>query len=79
VLGFVAWKAWRQGLSRGVRLAGVALGATLTLQLLVGPLMVVKTFPLSLATAHNAAAALIVLAMVALLRFLHPPRSSAAY
>ena len=45
-------------------------------QLLVGPLMVIKTFPLPLATAHNAMAALLVLAMVALLRFLFPPRGS---
>jgi cytochrome c oxidase assembly protein subunit 15 len=79
VLGFVAWKALRQGLSQGVRLAGGALAAALVLQLLVGPIMVLKTFPLSLATAHNAVAALLVLAMVALLRFLHPPRRAAAY
>jgi len=36
--------------------------------------MVLKTFPLPLATAHNAVAALLVLSMVALLRFLHPPK-----
>jgi len=34
---------------------------------------------LSLATAHNAVAALLVLAMVALLRFLHPPKGSGIY
>jgi cytochrome c oxidase assembly protein subunit 15 len=79
VLGFVAWKALRNGQSRGVRLAGGAVAATLALQLLVGPLMVLQTFPLWLATAHNAAAALIVLAMVALLRFLYPTRGSGAF
>jgi len=74
VLGFVAWKALRSGQSRGVRVAGGALATTLIAQLLLGPVMVVKTFPLPLATAHNAVAALLVLSMVALLRFLHPPK-----
>jgi cytochrome c oxidase assembly protein subunit 15 len=79
VLGFVAWKAMRVGQSRRVRAAGIALAAALVTQLLVGPLMVIKTFPLPLATAHNAVAALLVLAMVALLRFLFPPRGSGVY
>jgi cytochrome c oxidase assembly protein subunit 15 len=79
VLGFIAWQAMRIGQSRGVRAAGIALAATLVTQLLVGPLMVIKTFPLPLATAHNAMAALLVLAMVALLRFLFPPKGSGLY
>jgi cytochrome c oxidase assembly protein subunit 15 len=79
VLGFVAWQALRRGQSRGVRMAGGALAAVLVLQLLVGPVMVLATFPLSLATAHNAVAALLVLAMVALLRFLYPQRGSSLY
>ncbi|MDH4165522.1 MAG: COX15/CtaA family protein [Gammaproteobacteria bacterium] len=79
VLGFVAWKAMRTGQSLGVRTAGLALAAALVTQLLVGPLMVIRTFPLPLATAHNAIAALLVLAMVALLRFLFPPRGSGSY
>ena len=79
VLGFVAWRAMRTGLSFGVRAAGAALGAALVAQWLVGPIMVLLTFPLSLATAHNAVAALLLLAVVALLRYLHPPRSSATY
>jgi cytochrome c oxidase assembly protein subunit 15 len=74
MLGFVAWKALRSGQSRGVRMAGVALATALAVQLLLGPVMVLQTFPLPLATAHNAVAALLVLAMVALLRFLHPPK-----
>ena len=79
VLGFVAWKAMRTSQSLGVRTAGIALAAALVTQLLVGPLMVIKTFPLPLATAHNAVAALLVLSMVALLRFLFPPRGSGIY
>jgi heme a synthase len=79
VLGLVAWRAMRAGQSRGVRIAGAALGLALVLQWLVGPIMVLKTFPLSLATAHNAMAAVLVLCMVALLRFLRPPRHVAAY
>jgi cytochrome c oxidase assembly protein subunit 15 len=79
VLGFVAWQALRRGQSRGVRMAGGALAAMLVTQLLVGPVMVLATFPLSLATAHNAVAALLVLAMVALLRFLYPQRGSSLY
>jgi cytochrome c oxidase assembly protein subunit 15 len=79
VLGFVAWQALRRGQSRGVRMAGGALAATLAAQLVVGPAMVLATFPLSLATAHNAVAALLVLAMVALLRFLFPQRGSSLY
>jgi len=79
VLGFVAWKAVRTGQSPGVRTAGIALATALVTQWLVGPIMVLKTFPLPLATAHNAVAALLVLAMVALLRFLFPPKGSGLY
>jgi cytochrome c oxidase assembly protein subunit 15 len=79
VLGIVTWKAVRAGQSLGVRTAGAALGAALVLQWLVGPIMVLKTFPLPLATAHNAVAALLVLCMVALLRFLRPPRHAVAF
>jgi cytochrome c oxidase assembly protein subunit 15 len=79
VLGFVAWKAVRTGQSPGVRTAGIALALALVTQWLVGPIMVIKTFPLPLATAHNAVAALLVLAMIALLRFLFPPKGSGLY
>ena len=79
VLGLVAWKAVRTGQSPGVRTAGIALALALVTQWLVGPIMVIKTFPLPLATAHNAVAALLVLAMVALLRFMFTPRGSAIY
>jgi heme a synthase len=79
VIGFVAWRAVRVGQSRGVRGAGAALAGALVLQLIVGPLMVLETFPLWLATAHNAVAALLVLALVALLRYLYPARSHGAF
>ena len=73
VLGFLAWKASRTGPSRAVRVGGVVLAAVLVTQWIVGPVMVLETFPLPLATAHNAVAALLLLSVVALLRFLWPP------
>ena len=76
VLGFTAIKAMRTAKSRGVRMAGMALAVVLVAQLILGPTMVLKTFPLPLATAHNAVAALLLLAMVAMLRFLWPPPHS---
>jgi cytochrome c oxidase assembly protein subunit 15 len=75
LLGFLAWRALRTGQSRAVRMAGAALAALLVVQWTVGPLMVVKALPLELATAHNGVAALLVLAMVALLRSLWTPRT----
>jgi heme a synthase len=75
VLGFVAWRAIRTGRSRAVRLAGAALAALLVVQWTIGPVMVLKALPLELATAHNGVAALLVLALVALLRFLWTPRT----
>ena len=73
VLGFIAWRAVREGRSRAVRTAGFALAALVVVQWTVGPLMVMKALPLELATAHNGVAALLVLAMVALLRYLWSP------
>jgi cytochrome c oxidase assembly protein subunit 15 len=76
VLGFTAFRAIRTARSRGVRMAGIAVAAVLVTQLILGPVMVLETFPLPLATAHNAVAALLLLATVALLRFLWPPPRS---
>jgi cytochrome c oxidase assembly protein subunit 15 len=59
----------RRGLS-GVRLRAWALLGALGLQLLIGVSMVLKAFPLWLATAHTAGAALLLLATLALLRSL---------
>jgi len=75
LLGLVAWRAIRAGQSRAVRTAGAALAALLVLQLSIGPLMVMKALPLQLATAHNGVAALLVLAIVALLKFLWTPKT----
>ncbi len=74
VLAVTAWKAIRLGRSGGVRTTGVVLATVLAAQLLLGPVMVLRTFPLPLAVAHNGVAALLVLATVALLRFLRPTR-----
>jgi heme a synthase len=59
----------RRGLSGAWTRAWAVLGA-LALQLLIGTSMVLKGFPLWLATAHTAGAALLLLAAVALLRSL---------
>ena len=59
----------RRGLS-GARLRAWALLGALGLQLLIGISMVLKAFPLWLATAHTAGAALLLLATLALLRCL---------
>jgi len=72
VLGFTAFRAIRTARSRGARMAGAVVAVVLVTQLILGPVMVLMTFPLSLATAHNAVAALLVLSTVALVRFLWP-------
>jgi cytochrome c oxidase assembly protein subunit 15 len=75
MFGFLAWRATRTGQSRAVRVAGGAVAALLCVQWTIGPVMVLKALPLPLATAHNAVAALLVLAVVALLRFLWTPKT----
>ena len=47
--------------------------AVLVVQLVLGPAMVLARLPLPLATAHNAVAALLLLATVALLRSVSAP------
>ncbi len=76
VLGLTAFLAVRRASSRAVRMAGAAVATALAAQLVLGPVMVLETFPLPLATAHNAVAALLLLATVALLRFLWPRERS---
>jgi len=68
VLGFVSVYAWKRAQTRAVQLAGVTIGSILIIQLILGPLMVVQGFPLALATAHNAVAALLLLSVVRLNR-----------
>jgi cytochrome c oxidase assembly protein subunit 15 len=77
VLAYVAWLAVRTGQSRAVRIAGAAVAAVVLAQWIVGPVMVLRTFPLWLATAHNAVAAILLLSVVALLRLAFPPRRTA--
>ena len=71
MLGFASIAAMRLGPTRGVRIAGAVLGTVLICQLILGPVMVIRALPLALATAHNAVAALLLLAAVALNRSLH--------
>lgn len=66
VLGFLSVAAVRRGPTRTVRIVGAIAGAVLLCQLVLGPLMVVRALPLPLATAHNAVAALLLLAIVSL-------------
>ena len=62
--------AWRAGAGNTVRRAALAVGAALLLQLCIGIFMVRFGFPLSWATAHNAGAAVLLLATLLLERSL---------
>ena len=73
VLGCVAWLAVRDGSSRELRIAGLALAGVLCTQLVLGPTMVLETLPLALATAHNAVAALLLISVLAVLRYAWSP------
>jgi cytochrome c oxidase assembly protein subunit 15 len=68
VLAAVAWLAVRRGSTRTARIAGTVLGVVLGVQIVLGPSMVLHALPLALATAHNGVAALLLLAIVAVLR-----------
>jgi heme a synthase len=63
---FAAVATLRRKLPSGARLAAYAVLGALALQLLIGASMVLRGFPLVLATAHNAGAALLLLATLAL-------------
>jgi cytochrome c oxidase assembly protein subunit 15 len=67
---FAAVMTWRTRQDRSSRFAAAAAMAALALQLAIGSFMVLKGFPLWLATAHNAGAALLLLAALALNRAL---------
>src|SRR5262245_33794070 len=71
LLSLAALAAFR-GLGPGPRWAGLAVIAALALQLSIGIYMVWRAFPLPLAAAHNAGAALLVAATVWLNRKLRP-------
>lgn len=72
ILLLLAAHAALRGLGRGPRWAGLAVLAALALQISVGVFMVLRAFPLELAAAHNAGAALLVGATVLLNRKLRP-------
>ena len=61
-----------RGLGTGPRWAALAVLAALALQISIGVFMVLRAFPLPLAAAHNAGAALLVAATVLLNRKLRP-------
>jgi len=72
ILLLLAAHAAMRGLGKGPRWAGLAVTAALVLQLAIGIFMVWRAFPLPLAAAHNAGAALLVAAAVFLNRKLRP-------
>lgn len=67
VLG--AWRRAQTALTRG---AATAVLVAVAVQILIGMNLIWQGWPLWLGTSHNAGAALLVLAMVALLRYLSP-------
>ena len=69
VLGLLAWRAWREpGLERAARYVAAAL----IVQLAIGVTIVLTQLPLSLAVAHNAVAALLLISVVNLNRAARP-------
>ena len=72
VLGWLSIQVWRKGRSPSVQMAGALVAIMLVLQLVLGPLMVVRGLPLWLATAHNGVAAALLLSVVRLNRLLRP-------
>lgn len=67
---FAAIATLRRKVKSGVKVAAYAVLAALCLQLFIGASMILKGFPLALATAHNAGAALLLLSSLALYRAL---------
>ncbi len=72
VLALVVIGAWRRGQTAVTRAAATAVAIALALQLSIGMNLIWKGWPLWLGTAHNAGAVLLVLAAVALQRYLSP-------
>jgi heme a synthase len=72
VLASVALATFMRSRSARLRLAALGVLAAVALQIAIGVSMVTMSFPLSLATLHNAGAAILVISMVALLRHLSP-------
>lgn len=68
LLAALSIRTGRFGETQAIRTAGALLGIVLIVQLVLGPIMVIRALPLTLATAHNGVAALLVLALVRLNR-----------
>jgi len=68
----VAVSGWRRAQTPGVRAAAAAVGVAVLLQWLIGMNLIWQGFPLALGTAHNAGAALLLLATLTLVRQLWP-------
>ncbi|NLG76655.1 MAG: heme A synthase [Xanthomonadaceae bacterium] len=66
VLGILIVLASRRTAQTAIRTGALAVGVLLVLQLVLGPWMVGRGLPLSLATAHNGVAALLVIATIRL-------------
>jgi cytochrome c oxidase assembly protein subunit 15 len=75
VLIILALMALMDGATRRVKTAGAAVLVAVVLQITLGISTVLWGVPLSIATAHNAGAALLVITMVSLLRALFPQGS----
>lgn len=75
VLGWLAFTTWTRAQTRAVQFAGLLVATLLVVQLILGPTMVIKGFPLWMATAHNAVAALLLLSLVRLNRLVWVRRS----
>jgi len=76
MLGWLALSVLRRSRDPALRTSAVLLAAALVLQLIVGPLMVMRGLPLLLATAHNGMAAVLLLCVVRVARLLHPTPTS---
>ena len=72
VLVAVGIAGWYRAQTRPLRVAAIGVLGALALQLVIGMNLIWQGWPLWLGTAHNAGAALVVLAMVTLLRYLVP-------
>jgi cytochrome c oxidase assembly protein subunit 15 len=72
VLALVVFGTLRRAQTGAARAAAIVVAIAVVVQMTIGMNLIWKGWPLSLGTAHNAGAALLVLAMVALLRYLSP-------
>lgn len=73
VIGFTALTVWRRSRSSALQAAAAMLLLVLAAQLVLGPVMVMRGMPLQLATAHNAVAALLLVALLRVTRLVSVP------